>query len=115
MLCGSPSEYAVLEDIRRACADSRVLNLSRELPVPRLIALLDTAHSILSIDTGPAHAAAALGCPLVVLFGSAPIPMWRPLGPGPVRILGGANGEFSRVDDIAAASVVAAWHSLPPR
>ena len=112
VLCGSPGEYRVLEDIRRICGDARVLNLARELPVPRLIAMLEAAHSMVSVDTGPAHAAAALGCPLVVLFGAASIAMWHPLGPGPVRIEGGQNGKSSRVDDVTAASVIGQWKLL---
>jgi heptosyltransferase-2/heptosyltransferase-3 len=115
VLCGSPGEYGVLEDIRRVCNDDRVLNLARELPVPRLIALLDAAHSMVSVDTGPAHAAAALGCPLVVLFGAAPLSLWQPLGPASIRVLGGERAADSRVDDIPAAAVIAAWHSLPLR
>ncbi|MDR3387894.1 MAG: glycosyltransferase family 9 protein [Rudaea sp.] len=110
-LCGSRLEYSVLEAIRHGCADHRVLNLSRELPVPRLIAMLERAHSMISVDTGPAHAAAALGCPLVVLFGAAPIELWRPLGPGAVRIVGGGSPSC-RVDDIGAAAVIDHWRAV---
>lgn len=116
LLCGSPSERGVLEEIRRATGDDpRMRNLADELPVPRLLALLERAHSLVSVDTGPAHAAAALGCPLVVLFGSASPAKWRPIGPGSILVLGGENGEDSRVRDIAAADVIAAWRSLPAR
>ncbi|MCE5232923.1 MAG: glycosyltransferase family 9 protein [Mizugakiibacter sp.] len=112
VLCGSPAEYAVLEDIRRLCADRRVLNLARELPVARLVALLEQAHSMVSVDTGPAHAAAALGCPLVVLFGAAPVALWRPIGPAAVRVLGGERGSAGRVEDIAAKTAIEAWRAL---
>lgn len=116
LLCGSPSEHGVLEEIRLAAGnDPRMRNLAAELPVPRLLALLEQAHSLVSVDTGPAHAAAALGCPLVVLFGSASPAKWRPIGPGSILVLGGENGEASRVRDIAAADVIAAWRSLPAR
>lgn len=114
LLCGSPVECSVLEEIRHAAGnDPRMRNLADELPVPRLLALLEQAHSLVSVDTGPAHAAAALGCPLVVLFGSASPAKWRPIGPGSILVLGGENGEDSRVRDIAAADVIAAWRSLP--
>ncbi len=43
------------------------------------------AHSLISLDTGPAHAAAALGCPLVVLAGRADPRRNRPIGP-PQRV-----------------------------
>lgn len=112
VLCGSPNEHGVLEDIRIAANDARVMNAANELPVPRLMALLEAAHSMISVDTGPAHAAAALACPLVVLFGSAPRAMWTPVGDAPVQALGGERGGDSRVDDIAAIEVIAAWDAL---
>jgi heptosyltransferase-2/heptosyltransferase-3 len=65
-----------------------------------------------SVDTGPAHAAAALGCPLVVLFGSASVAEYRPIGPAQVVVLGGERGAESRVKDIAAEAVIAAWRGL---
>ena len=87
-------------------------NLAHELPIPRLLALTETAHGMVSVDTGPAHAAAALGCPLVVLFGAASPKKWRPLGPGTILTLGGEKAEQSRVDDIPAEAVIEAWQSL---
>lgn len=114
VLCGSPPEWPVLEDIRHACGDDpRLHNLANELPIPRLLALIEHAHSMVSVDTGPAHAAAALACPLVVLFGPAPIVKWRPIGPGPIAILGGELGADSLVADIEADAVAAAWRGLP--
>lgn len=113
VLCGSPMEYPVLEEIRSACNnDPRMHNLARELPIPRLLSLIETAHSLVSVDTGPAHAAAALGCPLVVLYGNASPKKWRPLGPGKILTLGGEKAEQSRVSDIPASAVIAAWESL---
>lgn len=113
VLCGSPPEHGVLEDIRGAAGgDPRVHNLAHELPIPRLLALVEQAHSMVSVDTGPAHAAAALGCPLVVMFGSAPPEKWRPIGPGPITVLGGERGAAGRVADIPVDRVVEAWRSL---
>ncbi|CAN7591453.1 hypothetical protein LJR143_004202 [Pseudoxanthomonas sp. LjRoot143] len=116
VLCGSPAEHAVLEEIATAAGrDPRMHNAARELPIPRLLALLEQAHSLVSVDTGPAHAAAALGCPLVVMFGAASPAKWRPIGPGAITVLGGEQGEASRVRDIPAADVIAAWEALPTR
>ena len=114
VLCGSAPEFGVLEDIRECARDPRVHNLAPELTIPRLLAMTERAHSFVSVDSGPAHVAAALGCPLVVLFGAAPIPMWKPIGTAPVVVLGGARGPASRVDDIPVAEVLAAWRSLAP-
>ncbi|MDQ2702841.1 MAG: glycosyltransferase family 9 protein [Pseudomonadota bacterium] len=116
LLCGSAPEHAVLEDIRIACGgDRRVHNLAGDLPIPRLLALMEIALGMVSVDTGPAHAAAALGCPLVVLFGDAPPAVWHPLGPGPIALLGGGRGSESRVADVDAAAVAAAWDRLALR
>jgi heptosyltransferase-2/heptosyltransferase-3 len=113
VLCGSPMEHPVLEEIRAAAGNhARIHNGARELPVPRLLALLEQAHSLVSVDTGPAHAAAALGCPLVVMFGNASPSKWRPLGPGRILTLGGERGADSRVADIPPDAVIAAWRSL---
>lgn len=113
VLCGSPAEHAVLEDIRLAAGrDPRLFNLANDLPIPRLLALEELAHSMVSVDTGPAHAAAALGCPLLVMFGGVSPQKWQPIGPGPIRVLG---DEAHWVRDIPAQAVVEAWQSLPER
>jgi len=116
VLCGSPPEHPLLEDIRTAAdGHARLFNAAGELPIPRLLALIERAHGMVSVDTGPAHAAAALGCPLVVMFGAAPPEKWRPIGPGPIHVLGGERGARSRVSDITVEAAVAAWRALPAR
>ena len=89
VLLGSPTESAQTASLAAACARSgtrgRILDGAAELPLRRLFALLTLAHSCISLDTGPAHAAAALGCPVVVLVGRADPRRNRPWGP-PERI-----------------------------
>ncbi|MGA3157108.1 MAG: glycosyltransferase family 9 protein [Steroidobacteraceae bacterium] len=116
LLCGAPQEFALVEDIRRASGSPRVHNLAEQLPIGRLLALLERAHSLISVDTGPAHAAAALDCPLIVLFGSHEQRAWHPRSPsGNVRALGGQQGASSRLLDISVEEVLAAWRALPAR
>ena len=116
LLCGSPAEQGYLEDIRAAMAQPGVEVVAKELPLPRLKALLALAHSMISVDTGPAHLAAAMGCPLVVMFGSGSTSHWRPRGADPeaVHVLGGPPAS-RRVDAIAPEQVIEAWRSLPQR
>jgi heptosyltransferase-2/heptosyltransferase-3 len=86
------------------------------LPLGRLKALLEIAHSMVSVDTGPAHLAAAVGCPLVVLMGARSPHMWMPRSASgsAVRLLGGLPA-IRRVDEIDTAQVVTAWRALRPR
>jgi heptosyltransferase-2/heptosyltransferase-3 len=115
LLCGAPNETVYLEGIRSGMAQPGVEIVASELPLPRLKALLAVAHSMISVDTGPAHIAAAMGCPLVVMFGSVSPAYWTPRSrvPDMVHVLGGP--PFNRVDAIAPDEVIDAWRSLPAR
>jgi heptosyltransferase-2/heptosyltransferase-3 len=116
LLTGAPVEHAVVEAIRLAAGSPRVHNLATDMTVPRLLALLERAHSMISVDTGPAHAAAALDCPLTVLFANADQRWWRPRSRlGHVAVLGGAAGPDSRLIDIEVPAVLAAWSALGGR
>jgi heptosyltransferase-2/heptosyltransferase-3 len=116
LLCGSPSEYGYLRDLRAKMSQPDVEVVAGELPLPRMRALLAIAHSMISVDTGPAHLAAAMGCPLVVMFGSVSPSHWRPRSrvPEAVQVLGGPPVS-TRVDAIAPEQVIEAWRALPWR
>lgn len=87
LICGVPREQALAEEIARNCASGNALAIADQLPVSRLIALSRMAHSMVSVDTGPAHVAAAVGCPLVVMFGKADPRVYSPRGNGRVTVL----------------------------
>lgn len=60
-----------------------LLDLTGETSLPELGALLGHAQLMLSRDSGPAHLAAAVGCPTVTLMSSHPkhcARRWAPLG-----------------------------------
>ncbi len=113
ILCGTPPEAALLERIAAAAHSERVLAAGHELPLRRLLALAEHAVAMISIDTGPAQAAAALGCPLIVLYGAQPSSLWLPRSPtgSPVIALGGLP-QRDRVDEIALDEVIAALGTL---
>ena len=116
LLCGADAERPPLEEIVAACNHPAVINLAGALPINRLLPLMQRAHSMISIDTGPAHAAAALGCPLVVLFGAMGSTRWRPRSPGsPVIAIESDRGEVSKVMDITPDQVIKAWRTLPSK
>jgi ADP-heptose:LPS heptosyltransferase len=49
------------------------------LKLAEFIAVLKEAHAVITNDTGPMHFAAALGVPMVALFGPTSVTKWAPL------------------------------------
>ena len=88
-------------------------NIADGLSVRTLLALLQRAHSMISVDTGPAHAAAALGCPTVALFGTASPQLYRPGGTTTpaVTLTGQVDGKAS-ILGITPERVVDSWLEL---
>ena len=108
--CGAPAEFGVLRQIRAAAARTGVEVICEALPLRRLIALLGVARCLISVDTGPAHLAAAVGCPLVVLYGREPPARWSRRSPAanPVIELGGPP-QFRSASEIPITAVINAW------
>jgi predicted lipopolysaccharide heptosyltransferase III len=73
--CG-PGEGRKLDAVARA-AGRPVVRLD-SLSVPQLVALIGGAALFIGNDSGPAHIAAALRRPAVVLFGSSDSALWHP-------------------------------------
>jgi heptosyltransferase-2/heptosyltransferase-3 len=112
-LCGAPEEGSMLEEIQRAAGLQDIV--AAELPLRQLLALSESAHSMISVDTGPAHAAAALGLPLVVMFGAESQRKWLPRSPSGSAVVGiGGPPVSNRVDQIPVEEVFNAWYSLLP-
>ncbi len=113
LLCGIGAEIEMCRAIQARCQSSaKVQTVADDLPLRRLLALLSIAHSCTSVDTGPAHAAAALNCPLVVLFGKANPDRYRPISSqSPVRVMRGkADGESEPdIGYITPQQVITAW------
>lgn len=87
ILTGSPQDGALaryIADLARAPC----LNLAGKLSLLELAALIRRLSLFISVDSGPAHMAAALGTPLLVLWGPGIFAQTAPLAGGsPVRIL----------------------------
>jgi predicted lipopolysaccharide heptosyltransferase III len=73
---GGPGEGAKLDAVARAAG--KTLVRLEALPLPELAALVEGAALFVGNDSGPAHVAAALGRPTVVLFGSSDAVAWGP-------------------------------------
>ena len=72
---------------------------------------------MVTVDSGPAHVAAAVGCPQVVLFGKALPSLYRPWGsanPQTLVICGHLGAEPSMLG-IAAETVMRSWDELECR
>jgi heptosyltransferase III len=122
LVCGSPREAGLAQEIVDAAGaappGAKGVNAAAlDLSLPRLVALTARAHSMVSVDTGPAHVAAAMDCPLVVLYGQFGWGRWKAraahadvVALGPREPTAGA-----RVADLSVDAVLSAWRSLAPR
>ncbi len=113
LLTGTKAERKFNDAIVNCSGATDVHNAADQLTVQTLLPLLERAHSMISVDTGPAHAAAALGCPTVSLFAIANPILFRPGGATTpaVSLTGTVNGA-QNILGITAESVIAAWLDL---
>ena len=117
VLLGTGPEYALNQEVAALANIARLYNAADDLPIPRLVALLARAAGLITVDSGPAHAAAAVGCPLVVLFGKALPSLYRPRGTAgaDVKVLCGEVAGQPDMLGIEARSVIEAWSNLKLR
>ncbi|MHB1617878.1 MAG: glycosyltransferase family 9 protein, partial [Metallibacterium sp.] len=117
LLTGTPPEQPWLRRLARASGLAAAQAIGDDLPLPRLLALQARATGMISVDTGPAHSAAALGCPLLVLYGAASAAAWLPRSAqdSPVLWRGGADAGCQRLLETSVEEAVAAWQALPLR
>ena len=107
---GTRAESRFNADIIRRAGVPRGLQRRGRLSVRTLLALLERAHSMISVDTGPAHAAAALGCPTVALFGTASPNLYRPGGTTtPAVALTGSGGWRAEHPRHHPETVIESW------
>lgn len=86
---GSGNDQPVAENIVQALLPTqrdRVVNLAGHTRLEQAVDLLSAAHAVVSNDSGLMHIAAAVGCPLVVVYGSTSPAFTPPLADA-VRVL----------------------------
>ncbi len=116
LLVGAPPEADLNDELLQRAGVSSAFNVATELPIPRLLALQARAAGMVTVDTGPGHTAAAVGCPLVVLFGVADPVEIRPRGGStPVHVLQAFREGRPDMTAITVAEVTQAWERLPLR
>jgi ADP-heptose:LPS heptosyltransferase len=117
VLIGTGPEYQLNQQLAALANIPGLHNAADDLPIPRLLAMLERADGLLTVDSGPAHAAAAVGCPQVVLFGKSPPWLYRPLGTAraDVQVLCGLIDAEPDMLGIETSSVISAWRTLKLR
>jgi ADP-heptose:LPS heptosyltransferase len=129
ILHGSPLERAEAEAIR-AAVEPRwrplVHDWTGQAPLEDLPGIFSAVRALLSVDTGPAHIAAAVGCPCLVVYGPSDPARWLPRGPGLIVPLVGSapcqfcveTPQFRRcrrnicLESLSAAAIHAGWLRL---
>jgi ADP-heptose:LPS heptosyltransferase len=113
LFSGTRAERRFNAEIIRQAGVADAHNIADDLSVRALLPLLQRAHSMISVDTGPAHAAAALGCPTVALFGTASPALYRPGGTTtPAVALTGTIAGQQNIMGIAPQTVIESWLEL---
>ena len=120
VLAGGPSDRAEIEAFRDALGGPVAADLT-DLPVDALAAGLAEVDLLLACDSGPVHLAAAVGTPVVAIFGPTSPERWGPPPPGravalpiacaPCSNHGGARcpeGHHRCMLDLGTAAVVRA-------
>jgi lipopolysaccharide heptosyltransferase III len=109
VVAGPGQEKMAGEVAAAACAGTARLD---GLSLKELIALIEMAKVFVGNDSGPAHIAAALGRPVVAVWGSSDPTVWHPWTEAPWRIVDGKRftieGGRPPIGQIPASEVVAA-------
>jgi heptosyltransferase-1 len=95
---GSDAERARAAEIVAALPNARVVDRQTIDQMARTIA---SATCVIGGDTGLVHLAAALGVPLVAIFSGSDPALTRPVGAGPIEVVG-AKGAMPSVEDVDA-------------
>jgi heptosyltransferase II len=80
LLVGGPEERSIAEEVA-ANMRTQPLNLAGKTSVRELMALLSQCRLLVTNDSGPMHVAAAVGVPIVAVFGSTDHTTTSPLAP----------------------------------
>ncbi len=84
IIFGGPADKPIAEQLEQGI-DSAVYNLAGRTSLRELMAALKLCRVFLTIDTGPMHMAAALGVPVVAIFGSTSPELTGPVSSGEAR------------------------------
>lgn len=115
LVVGAPVEQRLAQRVAREARSGRVHAVAAEMELARMIALMGRAHSAVTLDSGPAHIAAAVDCPVVTLYRATDPSRFRPLAhSGAVQVVtpGAVPIEQWQAGPISVAHVHEAWREL---
>jgi heptosyltransferase-2/heptosyltransferase-3 len=115
LLLGVAQERALNDEILALADCPDTYNVAGDRPVPFLMALLERSDAMVSVDTGPAHVAAAVGVPLLVMFGAGDAIQYVPRGAPAATVECLAVEPPAPLEQMPEATVLAAWARLPLR
>ncbi len=107
LLVGGEADHASLDALAAAWKDLPV-TVARDLPLPRLAAVLEQCTFFLGHDSGVSHLAAAVERPCLLLFGHTDPEIWAPANEG-VQVLRAPGGDLERLE------VKEVWRSVEAR
>ncbi len=115
VMTGSSIDRDFNEAILKVAGHELAVNAAGDLPLTRLLALQEHALGMVSVDADTAWTAAAVGCPVVVLYGAEDPKVNAPRGrPDSVQALSGKHEGVRSMLGIGADEVEEAWGRLRP-
>jgi heptosyltransferase-1 len=96
---GNDTERARAGEIAPALSNARVADRQ---PLDQTARMIAGAHCVIGGDTGLVHLAAALSVPLVAVFSGSDPALTRPLGVGPIEVVG-TRGVTPSVEMVGGA------------
>lgn len=81
VLTGGPGDAALVDVVKRALPPTHVVDASTLTSLVSVAAVLERCDLMITGDTGPMHLAAAVGTPIVAVFGPSDPRRYAPRGP----------------------------------
>jgi ADP-heptose:LPS heptosyltransferase len=97
LLLAGPADDDIVRRVYEGAEQAKVF-IVREFPIRKVAAILERATLFLGNDSGLMHLAAAVGTPVVALFGPSDPVTWGPLGPRNVIVMGHCPGTDVEVE-----------------
>jgi heptosyltransferase-3 len=95
------NEMAMVGEIIAGCAGgAKIVNLAGRLSLAELAVFIEKAKLFVGVDSAPMHMAAALGTPMVALFGPSSLKQWHPWRAEHTLIWAGDYRPLPRVCDV---------------